>query len=126
MATGNIGLVLSVVVGVAGVVVTLVAPLYYLVLDIRESDAASDQRRENIADNQDELDSDIEQMMGEVRQLRVDVNENSLRAETNQRHLHQLLVAGSDGEAPSADEPHHSAEECPLPDECPWHGADAG
>lgn len=126
MAAGNISLVLSVVVGVAGVVITLVAPLYYLVLDLRTDGAAKDVRRSNLSDSQDDIQDDIEEIHDELQEVREAVSRNSHRTETNQQHLHQLIVDGS-APPPDADTaPGHSEAECPLPDQCPWHASDGG
>jgi hypothetical protein len=124
--------ILAVIVGVAGVTVTLVGPLYYLVLDLREEIGGAEEARDNLAQSQSGVESSVSTLREEMQQshkdvqediqaLRQDVHENALRAEQNQRHIHQLLVGDHNGDDGEMGNPHHRAEHCPLPDECPWH-----
>lgn len=129
---GNITLVLTVIVGVAGVVATLVGPLYYLVLSMRRSDGNAEAERENLAGKQDDLSTEMGELEGSIQDLRQDLNDdmgelkeqvsrNAIRSEQNQRHIHQLLVGRESERDEDIGNPHHTAENCPLPDECPFH-----
>lgn len=126
--------VVSIIVGVAAVVVTLVGPLYYIVLDMSGDDAAAEEERGTLGETQDSIKKDIsdlreelqvshDDLRDEVQELRTDVHENALRAEQNQKHIHQLLVGDHNGDEGEMGNPHHKAEYCPLPEECPWHEA---
>lgn len=109
-------------VGVAGVVVALVAPLYILVLDIREDLGAASTEREHVTTEQDDLANKIEGVRREVREVRQEVNEVSLRSEMNQKHIHDLILSNDrETEAPTGTAPHPEGE-CPFNGQCPWHG----
>lgn len=125
--------ILTLIVGVAGVVATLVAPLYYLVLDMRSNGAEAAAEREAISDAQDSAETDIDKLAQEMReshrelheevsQIRAVVETNANRSEMNQKHIHQILV-GEHNMGEDEDDianPHYTADHCPLPDECPF------
>lgn len=126
------GTVLTIVATVAGVVATLVAPMYYLVLDMRRSGGEAEVKRETLADSQDDLEDDLESLeesiedarqdiRGDMTDIKQQVAQNAVRSEQNQRHIHQLIVGRESEREDEIGNPHHTAENCPLPEECPFH-----
>lgn len=116
--------VLEIVAGVATVTIALVGPLYYLVFDMWYDNAVGAERRDALSQSQNDIEEEISQISTELKQLRGDVIENSIRAETMQRHIYELILNGSDDTPSEHVWPDHEASNCPFPDECPWHGPD--
>lgn len=115
-----IGVVFTIILGVAA----LVAPLYMLVLRMRRQDGIDTESLSQIAEAQKELVSSMEEVEKDVLELRNDVEQNMVRSEKNQRHIHQILVGDYNSDGEDIGNPHHRAEHCPLRDECPFHAAD--
>ncbi|PSQ70916.1 MAG: hypothetical protein BRD38_04055 [Bacteroidetes bacterium QH_9_67_14] len=118
-------LAVEILLGVAGIIITLVGPLYYLVLDIREDLGSAETERETLSDNNDTLGQEVHSMREEMQDMREEVKEIGVRAEYNQKHIHDLII-GHDEEdgGPLTSSPHHPTE-CPYGDGCPWHGGGA-
>lgn len=136
----ELSIVWQILLGVAGITITFVAPLYILVLRVRADSGAAEIERSALDDAQQEISRDVMTLREEMRdshselgdelaQLHLDVRENAQRSERNQRHLHQLLLGQTnspytedDGDGPPEDfaNPHHFARHCPIPDECPF------
>lgn len=115
------GTILSLIVGVAGTVMAMVAPLYYLVLDMRRDDGVANVERESMVEEQQGIREDLDELVGEVREMRTQVESNAQRAERNQKHIHQVLVGEHNSHDRDMGNPHYRAEHCPLDEECPWH-----
>lgn len=120
------GPALSVILGVAAIMIPLVAPMYYLVLDMRGDRSTAESERGHIEEEQSDISDTLESLQSEVQDLHEDVQRNHLRSEQNQRHIHQLLVGKIDDDDNEIGNPHYQADHCPLPDECPYHDHDAG
>lgn len=113
--------ILTIIAGVAGVTGALVAPLYVLVLRMRHSNGQADQRRESLSEEQGEIAEELDEISEKLETIRVDVEENALRSEQNQRHIHQLLVGEHNSHDRDIGNPHYTPKHCPLEDSCPWH-----
>jgi hypothetical protein len=115
-----VGVVFTIILGVAA----LVAPLYILVLRMRRQDGVDTEQLSQIASAQEELLNSMQEVERDVLELRNDVEQNMVRSEKNQRHIHQILVGDYNAEGDEIGNPHHRAEHCPLPEDCPFHAAD--
>lgn len=113
----TVSIVLSTVIGVAA----LVAPLYIMVLRGYGDDEVAAEERGNLGDTQSEIEEELNNISKEIEDLRVEVRANAQRAESNQKHIHQLLTGKIHGDDTEIGNPHYTAEHCPLPDECPFH-----
>lgn len=123
---------ITIIISVAGVVVSLVGPLYYLVLDMRKNAGAASASRDHLSASQDDLAAELaaireeveannDELTDEVQEMRREVRENAIRSDRNQQHLHQLLVGKQNGDDDDIGNPHYMAEYCPLPEQCTWH-----
>lgn len=123
--------ILTIIGGFAAIVAALVAPLYIMLLRMRGSDAEAVVERGNLSETQSGFEQELEALRGGVRtsheelqedlaELRADLRATAERSERNQRHIHQLLLGEHNGEDDDIGNPHHRAEYCPLPDECPF------
>lgn len=104
---------------------TLVAPLYYLVLDLREEKGKADAKRENYEEEQDAREEQLSEMQTDIHEIREQLNEVAIRSEYNQKHLHDLLLEHDDEEDGPLTTGKGNGHDCPLGDACPWHGATA-
>jgi len=125
---------ITIIISVAGVVVSLVGPLYYLVLDMRKNAGAASASRDHLSSSQDDLAEELaaireevqannDELTGEVHEMRQEVRENAIRSDRNQQHLHQLLVGEQNSDDDDIGNPHYRTEYCPLPEQCTWHAA---
>jgi len=111
-------IVFTVILGVGA----LVAPLYMLVLRMRNQDGVDSEQLSQIAESQEEIAKSVSEMGDELVTIRHDVETNMARSEKNQRHIHQILVGDYNAEDDNEiGNPHHTAEHCPLPHECSFH-----
>lgn len=125
MALGT-GTILTLLVGVAGVVGAFVAPLYLLVLRMYGRDESAAATRERLDESQSGLEGDITDIKETVHGIESQVEQNAERSQQNQEHIHQLLVGSVNGnDDVEIGNPHYQPEHCPLGDECPWHTPDA-
>lgn len=114
-----VSIVLATVVGVGA----LVAPLYIMVLRMYGGGEAATEERGDLDDTQQQIQVELAEISSELEELRTEVRMNGQLSETNQKHIHQLLLGKIKGDDTDIGNPHHRAEHCPLPSECPWHDA---
>lgn len=120
----DFGTTLTIILGVAAITAALVAPLYILVLRVYGSDEAAAQERTTLSESQAELEETLSSIDSKLDTIETTVEKNAERSETNQEHLHQLLLGKIDGDDTDIGNPHYKSEYCPLEGECPWCDAE--
>jgi|APHM01.1.fsa_nt_gi hypothetical protein len=115
---------MTIILGVAGVTMALVAPLYILVLRVYGGDEAAAQERETLDETQTDMEETLDRIDSRLETIETAVEINAERSETNQRHIHQLLVGKIEDDDSDIGNPHYQAQHCPLGEECTWHDSE--
>lgn len=87
-------------VAVVSLVGIIIAPLYSIVLDLKQEIGANNESQTTISDDLAAMSEDLREMRIEVRRLSARLDEVDERSQMNQQHIHDMLaraLAGSDG-----------------------------
>lgn len=115
------GTVVSIVLGTVIGVAALVAPLYIMVLRGYGDGEVAAEERGNLDDTQAQIEEELSEMNNKLDDIGTEVKMNAQRSETNQKHIHQLLLGKIDDDDNEIGNPHYYADNCPIPEECPFH-----